>query len=166
MAKAKPKAQPEGEKPVGNKSPPRIHQFGGKEANPQGRGPERGVRYFKPALKRYMKAHPKAMELIVKGLVEDAKGLTTVKDGERISPADKQRAATLIRDSLDGKPVQEIDIAGAPTTMVIVAHATGDLDPELSTEIAEIVHSHEEEAAEPVDLSNPHPTEEPDEPAD
>lgn len=162
--KKKPKAQPEGEEKVGNKKPPRIHQFGAEQGNRRGNGPEQGVRYFKPALKRFIKKYPRALDIAVKQLFEDAKGLTRVAEGERITPADRQRALMILRDTLDGKPVQEIDVAGAPTTLVVVAHATGGMDPELSDEIAAIVYNHEDEAVEAVDLSNPHPEneEEPD----
>ena len=165
---------------VGDQSPPRIHQFGGEEANPQGKGPEKGARYLKSALKRHVQKNPRDVDLVAAQLFNDATGRTRVEQavhvgkGETsteqvpISVADRQRAAGMLADRLDGKPVQEIDVAGAPTTMVIVAHSTGGMDPGLSEEIAAIVESHEDEATDAVDLSNPHPDpeteEEPDEP--
>ncbi len=150
---------------VGNQKPPRATRFGGERANPGGRGPKEGTRYLKSALKRAVAENPGWIDQIARMVLEDAAGKTKLavmvgsgKDSSieevDIAVVDRQRATAFLRDTLDGKPVLAIDVGGAISTNLIIAHATGEVDPALAEEIQALVVSDEETGE--MDLENPH----------
>ena len=119
-----------------------------------------GSKYLKPLLKRTVRAYHGDLEGALKKLLEDAAGKTQVEHAAtyeggvskyrlEIDPADRHRALGMIRDSLDGKPLQEVAVeAGALTNVVIVRAQLGQA-PELPESVKAILASKDQEAEDP-----------------
>ncbi len=109
-----------------------------------------GTKYVTSALKRIARERPQLLDRAAHKLFLDAAGDSTVErafmvDGEakkyhlEISPDDRHRALALIRDTLQGKPQQELRVEGAALTNVIVLRAGIDEEPDMPDSVKEIL---------------------------
>ena len=117
-------------------------------------------------MKRLAREHPELLDEAVRLQFEDAAGHTKVgrymssPEGptlvkEDIHPRDRRSALELIRDTMDGKPTQAIDVDGMPTAQVIIASATPGGDPAYPPEILEMLNRElRGETEEPIDLDD------------
>lgn len=120
-----------------------------------------GSKYVTSALKKVARERPKLLERAAHKLFLDASGDSTEEkaivrppgegeEGPQVSRyrleigADaRHRALALIRDTLQGRPQQELRIEGAPATNVIVIHANVGEEPELPDSVKEILAAKE-----------------------
>lgn len=145
--------------------------FGQGQVQPVHNGLIPGQRLLKRQLQRIAREKPHLLPKACLKAFEDAAGETQVERAAifqgaaqkyriEIEPIDRHRALAMIRDTVDGKPDQAIDIDGVPTTQVVILNGVAGIDVTFPADIQRLIEQETADDREPVDLDD-QPTEVP-----